>query len=103
MWHALVQRWVQVEFMLRPGSLLLMEGATQEHWQHAVPKQTVSEQRKVGPYDRKQPVKNKQQATLTSLWQDSSGLQADTPRGKLENFPVGRVNLTFRRLRLSDQ
>ncbi|CAN0289635.1 unnamed protein product, partial [Discosporangium mesarthrocarpum] len=29
----------KVEFKLRSGSLLVMEGNTQKHWQHSVPKQ----------------------------------------------------------------
>ena len=32
-----------MEFLLGAGSLLLMEGDTQEHWQHRVPKRTAAE------------------------------------------------------------
>ncbi|CAN0427417.1 unnamed protein product, partial [Hapterophycus canaliculatus] len=35
----------QLEFHLCGGSLLLMEGSTQDHWQHRVPKRSAKESR----------------------------------------------------------
>lgn len=106
-----------MEFILGGGSLLLMEGSTQEHWQHRVPKRTAKEQREVrqSPEER---IKAKALSPLLLSWAGQSSTASSSVntgesggngsiaggRGGSSLLTSsaggrgGRINLTFRRI-----
>ncbi|CAM9488996.1 unnamed protein product [Ectocarpus sp. 6 AP-2014] len=108
----------KVEFILGGGSLLLMEGGTQEHWQHRVPKRTAKEEREI----RQSPQERREAKALSPLllsWsgqggKDSSSLKTGESGGNgsitggrggsslltsSAGARGGRINLTFRRVK----
>ena len=65
-----------MEFLLRGGSLLTMEGSTQKHWQHHVPKRTVKEGGKAGRAGKLDP----KQRTLS--WASFAGSGSEQKKKK---------------------
>ncbi|CAM9310175.1 unnamed protein product [Ectocarpus fasciculatus] len=109
----------KVEFILGGGSLLLMEGSTQEHWQHRVPKRTAKEEREL----RQSPEEIRKakalsplllswsgqgsKASSTSLGTGDTGGKGSIAGGRGHSSLLtssaggggGRINLTFRRVK----
>ncbi|CAB1097415.1 unnamed protein product [Ectocarpus sp. CCAP 1310/34] len=111
-------RTQKMEFVLGGGSLLLMEGSTQEHWQHRVPKRTAKEEREIlqSPQERR---KAKALSPLLLSWSGQGGKVLSSlntgesgGNGSIAGGPGGsslltssagarggRINLTFRRIK----
>lgn len=108
-----------MEFVLGGGSLLLMEGITQEHWQHRVPKRTAKEEREIlqSPEEKR---KAKALSPLLLSWSGQGGKASSSlntgesgRNGSIAGGPGGsslltssagargggRINLTFRRIK----